>query len=158
MASLEKRAYIKGIELAPRKVSIVASLVRNRTVADALVILDHTPRRAALAVKKAIESAKANLLDTASVDVKTLAIKTISVTTGTRMRRYKPASRGRALPFEKKSSNILVVVTGEEKVKKIAEGTKGKEQPEKTVSPAPKARPRKAAGSSQKRSAAKEDK
>jgi large subunit ribosomal protein L22 len=117
MATIEKRAYIKGVELAPRKVSIVASLVRGRMVADALVILDHTPRRAALPVKKAIESAKANLLDTASVDVKTIAIKTISVTTGTRMRRYKPASRGRALPFEKKSSNILVVVSGAEKAK-----------------------------------------
>lgn len=120
MANIEKRAYIKGIELAPRKVAIVASLVRGRSVADALVILDHTPRRAALAVKKAIESAKANLLDTASIDTKTLMIKTISVTTGTRMRRYKPASRGRALPFEKKSSNILVVVTGAEKVKPAA--------------------------------------
>jgi large subunit ribosomal protein L22 len=118
MATVEKRAYIKSIDLAPRKVSVVASLVRNRMVADALVILSHTPRRAATPVKKAIESAKANLLDTASVDVKTMAIKTISVTTGTRMRRYKPASRGRALPFEKKSSNILVVVSGEEKVKK----------------------------------------
>lgn len=37
------RAYIKGIDLTPRKVSVVASLVRGRTVADALAILDHTP-------------------------------------------------------------------------------------------------------------------
>ena len=52
MANVTTRAYIKGIGQTPRKVSIVASLVRGRTVADALVILDHTPRRSALAVKK----------------------------------------------------------------------------------------------------------
>ncbi|MDL2235601.1 uL22 family ribosomal protein [Christensenellaceae bacterium OttesenSCG-928-L17] len=112
-------AYIKGIDSMPRKTAIVASLVRNRYVADALVILEHTPRRAAKAVKKAIESAKANLLDTGSIDVKTIAISRISVTAGTRIRRYVPASRGRALPYEKISSNIFVEVVGEEKQKKV---------------------------------------
>lgn len=112
-------AYIKGIDSMPRKTGIVASLVRDRYVADALVILDHTPRRAALAVKKAIESANANLLNgKVSIDPKTIRIARISVTSGTRIRRYKPASRGRALPFEKISSNIFIEVAGEEKKKK----------------------------------------
>ena len=111
-------AYIKGIDSQPRKVNVVAALVRDRYVADALVILDNTPRRSALAVKKAIESAKANLLSNNSVDAKTIAIARISVTAGTRIRRYVPASRGRALPFEKISSNIFVEVCGKEKVKK----------------------------------------
>ena len=56
-----------------------------------------------------------------SIDPKTVRIARIFVTSGTRMRRYKPASRGRALPFEKVSSNIFVEVAGEEKVKKTAE-------------------------------------
>ncbi len=112
------RAYAKGVDLAPRKVSVVASLVRNRTVADALVILEHVPRRAALPVKKAIESAKANAINNHGLDGKTLVISTLSVTTGTRLKRYKPASRGRALRFQKKTSNILVVVSGTEKPKK----------------------------------------
>jgi ribosomal protein L22, bacterial type len=120
MAEIKARAYIKGVALAPRKVKIVADLVRGRSVTDALVILDHTPRRPALTVKKAIESAKANLVNTSSIDVKTIEISLISVTAGSRMRRYMPASRGRALPFEKKSSNILVEVKGQEKVKKAA--------------------------------------
>jgi large subunit ribosomal protein L22 len=120
-------AYIKGVDSQPRKVSIVAALVRDRYVADALVILDHTPRRSARAVKKAIESAKANLLDKYSIDPKTIAIARISVTAGTRIRRFVPASRGRALPFEKISSNIFVEVVGEEKVKKTAEKAEKKE-------------------------------
>ncbi len=122
MATKSAHAYIKGIDSQPRKVSVVASLVRDRYVADAIVILENTPRRAAKAVRKAIESANANLLNTnANIDTKTIAISRISVTAGTRMRRYVPASRGRALPYEKISSNIFVEVVGEEKVKKTAE-------------------------------------
>ncbi len=113
------RAYAKGVEQAPRKVSIVASLVRGRTVEDALVILAHTPRRSATPLIKAIESARANAINNDGLDSKTLVIKTLSVTTGKRMRRFRPASRGRALPFEKKSSNILVEVEGTIKAKKV---------------------------------------
>lgn len=112
------RAYAKGVDQTPRKVSLVASLVRGRTVADALVILEHVPKRAALPVKKAIESAKANASNNHGLDAKTLVISTISVTAGTRLKRFKPASRGRALPFQKRSSNILVEVAGVEKPKK----------------------------------------
>ena len=122
MATKSAHAYIKGVDSQPRKVSVVASLVRDRYVADAIVILENTPRRAAKAVRKAIESANANLLNNNSnIDTKTIAINRISVTAGTRMRRYVPASRGRALPYEKISSNIFVEVVGEEKVKKTAE-------------------------------------
>jgi large subunit ribosomal protein L22 len=120
MAQKTAHAYIKGVDSQPRKVSIVASLVRDRYVADAVVILENTPRRAAKAVRKAIESAAANLINSGSIDTKTIAISRISVTAGTRMRRYVPASRGRALPYEKISSNIFVEVVGDEKVKKAA--------------------------------------
>lgn len=124
------RAYAKGVDLAPRKVSLVAGLVRDRTVADALVILEHTPKRAALPVKKAIEAARANAVTTHGLDGKTLVISTLSVTVGTRLKRFKPASRGRALPFQKKSSNILVVVSGTEKPKKapVAKAAAAKEE------------------------------
>ena len=112
------RAHIKGVDQTPRKVSLIASLVRGRSVADAVVILDHTPKRAALVVKKAIESAAANATNNHGLDGKTLQISTLSVTAGPTLRRFKPASRGRALPFKKRSSHILVEVTGAEKPKK----------------------------------------
>ena len=121
-------AYEKGIDSMPRKTSIVASLVRDRYVSDAVVILEHTQRRAARAVLKAVESANANLLNNSkvSIDPKTIRISRIFVTSGTRMRRYVPASRGRALPYEKISSNIFVEVAGEEKVKKVAKPAEAK--------------------------------
>ncbi len=116
--SLTIRSYTKGVDQTPRKVALVASLVRSRSVADALVILSHTSKRDALPVVKAIESAKSNAVNTHGLDAKTLIISTLSVTAGTRLKRFKPASRGRALPFQKKSANILVEVTGEAKPKK----------------------------------------
>ena len=122
MTTYFAHAVEKGIDNQPRKTRIVADLVRDRYVADAVVILENTPRRAARAVRKAIESANANLLNNSgvSIDPKTVRIARISITAGTRMRRYVPASRGRALPFEKIASNIFVEVAGEEKVKKAA--------------------------------------
>lgn len=115
MATYFAHAIIKGVDNQPRKAGVVASLVRDRYVSDAVVILENTPRRAAKAVRKAIESAAANLMNNSaeSIDPKTIRIARISVTAGTRMRRYVPASRGRALPFEKISSNIFVEVAGE---------------------------------------------
>jgi len=128
MADKTAHAYIKGVDSMPRKANIVASLVRDRYVADALVILDHTPRKAAKAVKKAIESAKANLIQSGRIDTKTIVIKRISVTAGTRIRRYKPASRGRALPMEKISSNISEKVAGSEKAVATKTATTKKEE------------------------------
>ncbi len=130
-SAIKVRAIARGVDQTPRKVSLVASLVRNRTVADALVILEHVPKRAALPVKKVIESARANAINNHGLDGKTLVISTLSVTTGPRLRRYKPASRGRALPFEKKTSHILVEVAGSEKPKKKPAAPKKSEAAEK---------------------------
>lgn len=111
------RAYAKNVDQAPRKVAIVADLVRGRSVEDALVILAHVPRRAATPVQKAIESAKANATFNHNLDANGLMLHTVSVTAGKRLKRFIPASRGRALPFQKKACNILIEVTGIEKVK-----------------------------------------
>jgi len=121
MANLQTvRAYSSDVTQAPRKVALVASLVRNRTVSDALVILSHTPKRAAMPVIKAIDSAKANAVNNFDLDAKSLVISTLSVTSGIRLKRYNPAARGRMLPFQKKTANILVEVSGEIKIKKTA--------------------------------------
>lgn len=112
------KAIAKGVRISPRKVSVVASLVRGRTVADALVILDHTPRRAATAVKKAIQSAAANAEHNHNFKPDTLNITEISISAGPRIKRARPASHGRALPFQRRSSHIRVLVDGEQRAAK----------------------------------------
>lgn len=115
---MQVKAIAKGVRISPRKVGAVASLVRGRTVAEALTILEHTPRRAAIDVRKTILSAQANADNNHNIKPDTLIISEISVTPGMRLKRFRPASHGRALPFQRRTSHIRVVVTGEERVAK----------------------------------------
>lgn len=112
------KAIAKGVHMSPRKVGEVASLVRGRSVNDALVILGHTPRRAAIAVRKTIQSARANAENNHNFKPDSLQIIEISVTAGPRIKRFRPAAQGRALPFQRKTSHIRVVVDGEQRVAK----------------------------------------
>lgn len=112
------QAVAKGVRMSPRKVGIVAQLVRGRSVEDALVILSHVPRRASLPVKKVIESAKANADHNHNIKPDTLQIVSISVTPGPRLKRFRPAAHGRALPFQRRTSHINVIVEGEARVAK----------------------------------------
>jgi large subunit ribosomal protein L22 len=116
--SITVKAVAKAVRMSPRKVYEVASLVQGRSVADALVILEHTPRRAAQPVYKVIASAAANAEHNHKLDPKTLMIANLEVGQGFALKRFRPAAHGRALPYKKMTSNITVAVTGAEKVKK----------------------------------------
>lgn len=122
------KAVAKGVRMSPRKVGVVAALVRGRTVEDALTILSHTPRRSALAVIKVISSARANADHNHGYKPATLQIVEITVTPGPRLKRFRPAAQGRALPFQRRTSHIRVVVDGEiRQVKKPLSSTTPKE-------------------------------
>ena len=119
------QATAKGVQMSPRKVAVVASLVRGRSVEDALTILEHTPRRTATAVSKVIASARANADHNHNYKPGSLQIVEISVSPGPRLKRYRPAAHGRALPFQRRTSHIRVVVDGElREVKKPAKADK----------------------------------
>ncbi len=115
------QAIAKGVRMSPRKVGVVAALVRGQSVNDALTILEHTPRRSAEPIRRTITSAKANAEKNHGLKPDSLMITEISVTPGARLKRYRPAARGRALAYQLKSSHIRVVVDGEKRsVKKPA--------------------------------------
>ena len=126
----EVKAYLKELRMSPRKVSDVAALVRGRSVEDALVILNHTPRRSAKPLAKVIASARANAINNHGLKADGLMITTLSVTSGPRLKRFRPVSRGQAHPFQKRTSNILVVVDGALKVKKAEKAVKVEEKKE----------------------------
>jgi large subunit ribosomal protein L22 len=111
-------AVAKGVHMSPRKVGVVAALVRGRTVEEALTILEHVPRRSSTPVMKTIQSAKANADHNHNLKPDTLRIVEISVTHGPRLKRFRPAAHGRALPFQRRTSHIRVVVDGETRVAK----------------------------------------
>jgi large subunit ribosomal protein L22 len=107
------KAIAKGVKISPRKVGEVAALVRGRTVSEAIIILQHTPRRAAIAVSKTIQSAKANASYNHNYLPDSLYISEISITPGPRRKGYRPVARGMAHPYLHRSSHIRVIVDGE---------------------------------------------
>ncbi|MGI9027559.1 MAG: 50S ribosomal protein L22, partial [Candidatus Saccharimonadales bacterium] len=112
------KASAIGVHMSPRKVGVVAALVRGHSVADAMTILSHVQRRSAVPVRKVIESARANAENNHNYKADTLQITHISVTPGPRLKRFRPASHGRALPFQRKTSHIFVQVEGETRAAK----------------------------------------
>jgi len=122
------RANATGVRQSPRKIGLVASLVRGRTVADALVILTHTPKRAAKPLEKLLKSAQANAINNHSFTEATLTIATLQVTAGPRLKRFNPAAMGRALPYQKRSSHVYVELSGDVKAKKSDKADAKKEE------------------------------
>lgn len=122
-------ATLKGAHVSPRKASVVAALIRGRTVADALVILEHTPRRSAEVITKVVKSASANAEHNHDYKPGTLFISEISVTPDQRYKRYRPAARGRALRFQRKTSHITVMIDGEKRqIKKKTKPSEAKDE------------------------------
>ena len=113
-------AVAKGVNMSPRKVGVVAALIRGRSVQDALTILAHVPRASAIPVRKAVESARDNAEHNHNLKPDTLMITEISVSPGTPMKRMRPAAQGRGLPFLRRTCHIRVVVDGETRVVKKA--------------------------------------
>ncbi len=110
---MEARAKTRFLKISPRKVRIVADLVRGKDVSEALDLLRFTRRAAAGPISKLIESAMANAKQASSaVDVDSLFIKSLCVDMGpTRhMRRWRPRAMGRATRVVKGMSHISVVL------------------------------------------------
>ena len=111
-------AKISEIRMSPRKVAEVASLVRGRSVEDALVILEHIPRSAAKPLSKVIASAKANAENNHGLSSNGLTIVSLDIGHGTPLKRFRPVARGSAHPYKSRTTNIRVEVDGEAKKSK----------------------------------------
>jgi large subunit ribosomal protein L22 len=110
---MQARAYVRGISMSPRKMRVVANLVRGKSVEQAVGMLDLMPKKAAGIISKAIKSAAANAEDRSGGDasIDELRIHTIAVDGGTINRRYMPRSMGRGNRINHKTSHLTVVVT-----------------------------------------------
>ncbi len=109
---MNARALVRGITMSPRKMRVVANLVRKKSVEEAIGMLDLMPKKAAKIIAKAVRSAAANAENTSGgdVSVEDLHIATISVDGGTTNKRWMPRSMGRANRINHKTSHLTVVV------------------------------------------------
>lgn len=104
------KATLSNYRQSPRKVRLLADLVRGKSVAFALAQLGAVPKRASLPLMKLIKSAVANARENNKVEGEALLIKEIAVDKGRVLKRHRPGARGRAYPFHKHSSHIRVVL------------------------------------------------
>lgn len=104
------KAKLKHLRIAPRKVRIVADLVRGKQVEDALNILAFTPKKAAEPIAKLIKSAVSNAeqIPEAQINVDRLFISHLTVDGGAVFKRFLPRAHGRATKLLKRTSHINI--------------------------------------------------
>ncbi len=107
---MEIKATAKYIRIAPRKVRLVANLVRGKNVAVALSQLKFAGKNAALPVSKVIASAVANAVHNFELSADNLFIKEIRIDGGPALKRWLPRAHGRATPLHKHMSHINVTL------------------------------------------------
>lgn len=112
---MEYKALGQNIKVTPRKARLVADSVRGLTIAHALSQLTLLHKRAALPLKKVLDSAIANAVHNGKEGKGDLVIKEIMVNEGIKYKRYHYAARGRIRPYQKRTSNIKVVVVSKKK-------------------------------------------
>lgn len=104
------KAILRQVRISPKKVNLVAALVRKKGATEAMEMLKFVPKKSAPVLRKLIGSAVANAQENFKQDKASLVIKEIIVTEGTTYKRRMPVSRGRSYPILKRTSHISVKV------------------------------------------------
>lgn len=104
-------ASARLLRTSPRKLNLVAEMIRNMKVSDALVQLSFSKKRIALAVKKCLQSAIANAENNKGLDIDNLVVTSATVGKGLLMKRMMPRAKGRGMRINKFFSNLYITVT-----------------------------------------------
>ncbi len=104
------RAVAKFVRTAPRKLRLVADMIRGKKAEEAVHLLEFTNKRAARTLNKVLKSAIANAENNHELDTSKLVVAQTYIDQGPMFKRYLPRSRGRATPVLKYGSHITVVV------------------------------------------------
>ncbi|UDM32368.1 50S ribosomal protein L22 [Lentilactobacillus laojiaonis] len=105
------KATAKTVRIAARKVRLVVDLVRGKSIAEALAILEFTPRGASPVVSKVLKSAVANAENNYDLDSQNLYVSEAYVNEGPTLKRFRPRAKGSASPINKRTSHITIVVS-----------------------------------------------
>ncbi len=117
-------AKLNNLRIAPRKVRLLADLIRGMHVAEALVQLKFSKKHAAKNMSVLLRSAVANAEHNADIDIDTLVVKEAYVNGGPILYRWMPRAFGRATKIRKRTSHITLVVEGDEKIAKVKKAKK----------------------------------
>jgi large subunit ribosomal protein L22 len=110
LAANDAQAIISNLRVSPRKLNLVAAMIRNLPAQNAVATLTFSKRRIAQQVKKTLESAIANAENNHQLDVDRLIVTRAEVGRSVVMRRFHARGRGRAARVEKWFSHLKIVV------------------------------------------------
>ena len=120
---MEVKATLRQLRMSPRKVRLVAGLIRGKNIAYSLGQLQFANKAAAKPVAKLVKSAVANAVNNFGLEESNLFVKEISVDGGPSLKRWTPRAQGRATPIMKRTSHVNITI-GEIKDSGIKEGKK----------------------------------
>ena len=115
--NMEAISKAKNLRISPRKLNLLAQLIRGKKAQAALSVLNFSTKRAAVDVKKCLQSAIANAENNLQLDVDLLVVKEAYVGNSFAMRRFHARGRGRSSPVEKPFAHLTIVVKEETPVK-----------------------------------------
>ena len=107
---MEVTAKLSGARMSAQKARLVADQVRGKGVEEALELLSFSPKKAAVLIKKVLDSAIANAEHNEGLDIDELKVSTIYVDEGMTLKRIRPRAKGRADRILKRSCHITVKV------------------------------------------------
>ncbi len=110
LAEDEAMAVTTLLRTSPRKLNLVAAMIRGMKAEKAVIALEFSRRRIAAAVKKTLESAIANAENNHNLDVDRLYVAEASVGKHLVMKRFRPRARGRVGRIQKPLSRLRIVV------------------------------------------------
>ncbi len=102
------KAYGKNIRISPKKLRVIAEIIRGQDAVEALNFLKFAPKKWADLLYKVLASAVANAENNDNQNLSTLYISTLSVNKWIVYKRWNPVSRGRTHPILKRTSNIIL--------------------------------------------------
>jgi large subunit ribosomal protein L22 len=104
------KAILKNYRQSPRKVRLVTTLIKGKSIEAAIRELDNLVKRGSMPVKKVLLSAVANAVKNSGKSEAKLFVKEARVDEGIVMKRSMPRARGRAFPILKRNSHIMIVL------------------------------------------------
>lgn len=102
------RATLRNYRQSPRKVRLLVDLIRGKQAPEAVTLLEFTPKRASLQVKKLLESAIANAAHVSNIPADELYVSKATVDQGVTLSRWMPRARGSSSPIRKRCSHITI--------------------------------------------------
>ena len=108
---MEVKAKLKHLRMSPRKVRLVASLIRGLEIEKAIDQLKFANKKAAKPVEKLLNSCIANGVNNFGLEKENLLIKEIKVDDGATLKRWMPRAHGRATPIRKRCSHVSITLS-----------------------------------------------